>query len=99
LFGIWIGTWLGAGWGRASSAERRYVWLGLISQAGVAIGLATVVAQAYPQRGAQIRTLFLAVMAINQILGPVLFRLALDRSGEITDASEAAATDPHVKLA
>ena len=63
---------------------------GLVSQAGVAIGLATIVAEAYPERGPQIRTLFLAVMAINQTLGPILFRHALDRSGEIVsvDAEE-----------
>lgn len=88
LLAIWFGTWLGARWGRAATPERRYVWLGLVSQAGVAIGLATIVAQAYPERGAQIRTLFLAVMAVNQILGPILFRLGLDRSGEIAEASE-----------
>jgi len=89
LLSIWGGTWLGARWGRGSPKERRYVWLGLVSQAGVAIGLATIVAEAYPERGAQIRTLFLAVMAVNQVLGPVLFRLALDRSGEIAESSDA----------
>ena len=34
-------------------------------------------------RGAQMRTLFLAVVAINQVIGPILFRFALNRSGEI----------------
>ena len=90
LLAIWGGTWLGARWGRASRVERNYVWLGLVSQAGVAIGLVTIVAQAYPERGEQIKTLFLAVMTVNQILGPVLFRFALDRGGEISDASEEA---------
>ena len=90
LLAIWAGTWLGARWGCASPPERRYVWLGLVSQAGVAIGLATIVAQAYPERGPQIRTLFLAVMAVNQILGPILFRFALDRSGEIATAADEA---------
>jgi len=90
LLAIWGGSWLGARWGRASPPERNYVWLGLISQAGVAIGLATIVAQAYPERGDQIRTLFLAVMTVNQILGPILFRFALDRSGEIAEAPEQA---------
>ena len=97
LVAIWAGTWLGARWGRASMPERRYVWLGLVSQAGVAIGLATIVAQAYPERGAQIRTLFLAVMAVNQIVGPILFRLGLDRGGEITDVAEEAETAIYVE--
>ena len=93
LLGIWAGTWVGAVWGGASAFERRYVWLGLVSQAGVAIGLATLVAEAYPARGAQIRTLFLAVLAVNQVIGPILFRFALDRSGEIAKAEEATAPD------
>ena len=80
---MWAGTQLGARWAGAQR-EGRYVWMGLISQAGVAIGLATVVAEVYPRRGAQIQTLFLAVLAINQTLGPILFRQALVRSGEIT---------------
>jgi hypothetical protein len=63
--------------------ERRYVWMGLVAQAGVAIGLVAVVSEAYPERGSQMATLFLAVIAINQLLGPVLSRIALKNSGEI----------------
>jgi Kef-type K+ transport system membrane component KefB len=81
---MWLGTQLGARWAHASR-EGRYVWMGLISQAGVAIGLASVVVQVYPSRGAQIQTVFLAVLAINQTLGPILFRHALSRSGELAD--------------
>jgi Kef-type K+ transport system membrane component KefB len=88
LLAIWGGSWLGSRWGGASRVERRFVWLGLVSQAGVAIGLATIAAEAYPARGPQIQTLFLAVMAVNQTLGPILFRYALDRSGEIDAGSE-----------
>ena len=89
---MWAGTQLGARWAGARR-EGRYVWMGLISQAGVAIGLATVVAEVYPTRGAQIQTLFLAVLAINQTIGPILFRQALVKSGEVVsgDAVEAQA--------
>jgi Kef-type K+ transport system membrane component KefB len=84
---IYAGCALGARWAGASAGEGRYVWMGLISQAGVAIGLAAVVAEAYPQRGEQLRTLFLATLTINQTLGPVLFRQALARSGELRGAA------------
>ena len=87
IAGIRFGTWVGGRWAKAP-AEGRYVWMGLVSQAGVAIGLATAVAQSYPLRGAQLKTVFLAVVAINEILGPILFRLALARSGEIVDGAE-----------
>jgi hypothetical protein len=87
---IWSGVALGARWARVSVVERRNVWLGLVSQAGVAVGFATIVAQVYPQRGGEIRTLFLAALAINQLAGPMLFRFALSRSGELDAAQEPA---------
>lgn len=87
IFAIRTGVVLGARWGNAGPSGRK-VWMGLVSQAGVAIGLATVVAQAYPSRGAQIRTLFLAVVAINEVVGAILFRRALVSSGEVAAAEE-----------
>jgi hypothetical protein len=83
---IWSGCRIGLRWSKvteAGDALRRDLWTALIPQAGVAIGHAAVVAQTYPQRGGQIRALFLALVAVNQALGPILFRRALDRSGEI----------------
>lgn len=93
---IWAGTRLGLRWGKVTEAAhelRRDLWTALIPQAGVAIGLAAVVAQTYPHRGGQIRALFLALVAINQAVGPVLFRRALDRSGEIPAALESVSVD------
>lgn len=92
--GIWGGTQLGAKWAGATDPERRYVWPGLISQAGVAIGLAAVIAEAYPERGAQLNSLFLAVLAVNQTLGPILHRQAIVKSGELATEGEAPAAEP-----
>lgn len=85
LAAIWAGSNLGARWGGATPTERRFVWMGLVSQAGVAIGLATIVAQVYPERGAELRTMFLAMIAVNEAIGPVFFRQALARSGELSE--------------
>lgn len=84
---VWAGCRVGAWWaglrGDDGEAVRRHLWTGLIPQAGVAIGLAATVADTYPERGGQIRTIFLALVAVNQAFGPILFRRALARSGEI----------------
>lgn len=80
--GMMVGTRLGGRWAGLERNERRYVWMGLVSQAGVAIGLATIVAQAYPERGGELQALLLALIAINQTVGPLLFRRALVASGE-----------------
>jgi len=85
--GIWAGTRLGAWWAKAEPEAAKYTWMGLISQAGVAIGLSSVVATVYPERGEEMRTLFLAMIAINETVGPILFRIALLRSGEATPQS------------
>lgn len=92
---IWAGTRLGARWGRTAPAERRLVWMGLVSQAGVAIGLAAIVADAYGAIGEQLRNLLLALVAVNETIGPILFRRALGVSGEIdgAPARPAAAVD------
>jgi len=91
---LWAGANLGARWGGATPPERRWVWMGLVSQAGVAIGLATVAAEAYPERGDEFRSLFLAMLAVNQTLGPILFRFALSRAGELASPAEEQPLDP-----
>ena len=85
---IWGGTLIGGRWAGAGTPERRHVWTGLIAQAGVAIGLAAVVAAAYPVRGVALQTFFLAVMAINQTIGPIVYRQALVKSGEVRSDGE-----------
>ena len=62
---------------------------GAVLKAGVAIGLATVIVEVYPTRGAPIQTLFLATLAVNQTIGPILFRIALSRAGELATRTEA----------
>ena len=95
---LWGGTRIGVRWAGAPTDVRR-VWMGLVPQAGVAIGLATAIAQAYPVRGAQMQTLFLAVVAINQVIGPILFRFALNRSNEIVSGTgEPTPAQPHPAL-
>jgi Kef-type K+ transport system membrane component KefB len=61
---------------------RRYSWAGLISQAGLALGVAGVIERSFPVLGSGFRALAVAVVALNEMFGPVLFKLALDRSGE-----------------
>jgi Kef-type K+ transport system membrane component KefB len=61
---------------------RRWGWSGLVSQAGLALGLSVLVAKEFPSIGTPFRALAIATVAINEMIGPVLFKLALDRSGE-----------------
>jgi Kef-type K+ transport system membrane component KefB len=60
----------------------RWSWAGLVSQAGLALGVAAVIEKAFPVLGAGFRALSIATVASNEMVGPVLFKLALDRAGE-----------------
>ena len=77
-------------------AIKTYGWGPLISQAGVAIGIASVIASKFPSFGAGFRDVAIACVALNEMVGPVLFKLALDRAKEtqgpapsLDDAEEA----------
>lgn len=63
-------------------------WMPYITQAGVALGLATVVANEFPGWGDQFATVIIALIVINQFIGPPLFKWAIYQVGE--DRSKAA---------
>jgi trehalose 6-phosphate synthase len=60
----------------------RYAWTGLISQAGITVGLASVVASEFPGWGTQLQTLLIALIPIHELIGPMLFRRGLAQAGE-----------------
>jgi len=61
---------------------KKWGWSSLVSQAGLALGLGMTIANAFPGLGDGFRSLTIAAVAINEMIGPVLFKLALDRAGE-----------------
>jgi Kef-type K+ transport system membrane component KefB len=63
-------------------ALKRWSWAGLVSQAGLALGVAAAVERTFPVLGKGFGALAVATVALNEMVGPVLFKLALDRSGE-----------------
>ena len=62
--------------------HRRILPFGLLSQSGIAIGLSILVAQHFAGWGKGASTCLFGAVMINEMIGPVLFRNALMRSGE-----------------
>ena len=62
----------------------------LVSQAGLALGLSVLVEREFPTLGVGFRALSIAMVALNEMFGPILFKLALDRAGETSKVDEAA---------
>jgi Kef-type K+ transport system membrane component KefB len=68
---------------------KRYSWMGFITQAGLSIALATQLASSFGEWGRQLGTLLIAAIAVNQILGPVAFKIALEKVGETRKVRQA----------
>jgi hypothetical protein len=71
---------------------RRWGFAGLVSQAGLALGVAHQAAREFPAFGAGFAALAVAVVAVNEVVGPILFKAALERAGEAGKAGAAAGT-------
>jgi len=67
---------------------RRWGFAGLVSQAGIAVGIAASIQRANPSFGAAFNALAIATIALNEVFGPVLFKYALDSTGESSRAPE-----------
>lgn len=57
-------------------------WMPYVTQAGVGLGLATEVANEFPEWGQDFATVVIAVIVLNQILGPPLYKWAISYIGE-----------------
>lgn len=79
--GFIFGTRVAARMTDAPPVVRRFGGFGLIPQAGLALALAGLFARAFPELG-DASALVFAIVAMNEMVAPVLFRLALLRSGE-----------------
>ena len=60
----------------------RLAWMPYVTQAGVGLGLATVIASEYPGWGQEFATMIIAVIVLNQIVGPPFFKWAINIAGE-----------------
>ncbi len=80
---IFLSTFLGAKAGSASPAVRKYAWTGFLTNAGLTLSIAILVAKAFPDWGEPLKAVIISIIAINQIAGPILFKIGLAKSGEI----------------
>ena len=65
----------------AAKDEKKYTfiaWMPYLTQAGVALGLATIVAHEFPAWGHEFETIVIAIIVINQLVGPPLFKWSLN---------------------
>ena len=79
---FYLGTKTGCARVEADPVVRRFAWLGLVPQAGLALALAALVQRSFPEFGDAAFALVVGVVATNEMIAPVILRIALLRSGE-----------------
>ena len=89
LAGRLAGGWLGGRFARNAGTKKSSLYgLSLLPQAGVALGMALVAAEALPHYRNEILTVAIGSTIVFEVLGPAATRLALDLAGETGKAAE-----------
>jgi Kef-type K+ transport system membrane component KefB len=79
---LWISTNLGARLVGDPPVIRKYAWMGFLAKAGVTLGIANLVREQFPGWGTEVAAVVIAMIAVNQLIGPPAFRWALVKAGE-----------------
>lgn len=90
---ILLGSFSGGLLAGDSMKSNRYKWMVFVTQAGVALGLAKEVAVEFPGWGDSFATTIIAMVVLNEIFGPILFKFALNKMGETHVQAEPAPFD------
>lgn len=84
LVATFAGSFLGSRMADDAPRVRRNIWTGFIGQAGITLGLANIIGDVFADSfGPFLKTVIIATIVVNQILGPVIFRIGLKGVDEI----------------
>lgn len=83
--GKYFGAAIGASAVKANPNVRKYLGITLLPQAGVAIGMATIVAstEGFGEHAAMVQAVVLCATLVYELIGPLLTKAALTKAGEI----------------
>lgn len=79
---FFVGSRIACARAGADPKVRQFAWFGLCPQAGLALALAELVRRTFPEFGDAMFALVVGVVACNEMIAPVILRIAFLRSGE-----------------
>lgn len=79
---FWGGARVASAMTGPSPMIAKYAWIGLLPQAGLTLALVVAIQSSFPTFGGFAALLMLSVLGLNQLVSPVLLRIAFVRSGE-----------------
>ncbi len=88
LIGKVSGAFVGSYLGKVPRRVRKYIGLGLVPQAGVALGVALIAKADFPDIGNTIFTTIVATTVVYEIIGPILTKIGLSKAGDIKSTSQ-----------
>ncbi len=92
--GVFLGTRFGRRFTRAEPVVARFIPFAMLPQAGIALALATSVKASFKPWGEAVGTILLGTVVVNEVIGPILFRNALVRAGEIPPEEQGPISTP-----
>ena len=82
LVAVFAGSFIGGAIAGDARQHNLLSWMTYITQAGVALGLAREVVTEFPEWGAAFATMMISTVVVSQLVGPPLFKFAIQRAGE-----------------
>jgi len=83
MVSLFVATAIGCRFSDTTYLSPKTMWMAFIPQAGVSLGLVTILQREGISWGAELKTILVATIALNQIVGPILMKIALQQAGEI----------------
>lgn len=80
MFGRILGGWWGGAVAGSDRFTRKWIGLALMPQAGVAIGMALLAAQEFPEHADELIQITIGATVLFEMVGPILTRVAISRS-------------------
>ena len=77
VIGKILGAWMGSAYSKADDATRKWMGICLLPQAGVAIGIALVASNQFPEYRQTLLSLVISSTILFELVGPVFTRMAL----------------------
>jgi Kef-type K+ transport system membrane component KefB len=99
MFSIFVGSFIGGHFTGMPSEHKSIAWLGMISQAGLSLGLAAEVASDFDDFGPSFATALISIILLNLIIGPVMCKLAIFKSGDGGKGGEEEEEHGHINQA
>jgi Trk K+ transport system NAD-binding subunit/NhaP-type Na+/H+ or K+/H+ antiporter len=79
---LFVGSWIGSAMAGDPVRFRNIMWMPFVTQAGVSLGLITVIMGEGHTWSYQFGTILIGTIILNQLIGPALFKWAIQIAGE-----------------